>query len=47
MQPDLMILKAPKREMKHGFLLYGKIHGKKAVFSSRLGAFKIIKSGWN
>jgi hypothetical protein len=35
-QPDLTILKAPKREMKIWSFLNGKILGKKAVFSSRV-----------
>jgi hypothetical protein len=36
MQPDLIILKAPKREMKILVFLNGKIHGKNAMFSSRV-----------
>jgi hypothetical protein len=36
MQPYLMILKASKREMKIFGFLKGKIHGKRAVFSSRV-----------
>jgi hypothetical protein len=35
MQPDFVNLKAPKREMKTWGSVNGKIHGKKAVFSSR------------
>jgi hypothetical protein len=46
MQPDLMILKAPKREMKAWVFLKGKIHGKIGVFNSHLGALNIVKSGW-
>jgi hypothetical protein len=42
-QPDLMILSAPKQEMKSWVFLNGKIHGKKVVFFLSLGAFKIIK----
>jgi hypothetical protein len=44
MQPDLIILKAPNREMKTWGVLNGNIHGIKAVFSSR--AIRSIKSGW-
>jgi hypothetical protein len=33
-QPDLVNLKAPNREMKTWGFANGKIHGKKAVFSS-------------
>jgi hypothetical protein len=36
MQPDLMILKAPKREVKIWGFLNGKILGKEAVFPSRV-----------
>jgi hypothetical protein len=32
MQPDLTILKAPKREMETWDFINGKIHSKKAVF---------------
>jgi hypothetical protein len=35
-QPDCMILKAPKREMKTRVLLNGKLRGKKVVFSFRI-----------
>jgi methionine salvage enolase-phosphatase E1 len=46
-RPDLMILKAPKRDMNTWVYLNGKIHGEKLFFFiSRLGALKIIKSGW-
>jgi hypothetical protein len=35
-QPDLMILKAPKREMKYGFSLTANYMVKNRVFMSRL-----------
>jgi hypothetical protein len=35
-QPDCMILKAPKREMKTRVFLNGKIRGRKVVFSFRI-----------
>jgi hypothetical protein len=46
MQPDLIILEAPKQEMKiWGFEIVKNME-KSGVFIPCLGAFKVIKSGW-
>jgi hypothetical protein len=46
MQPDLMIFKAPKREMKTWGFQTLKYMVKSGGFISHLGAFKILKLGW-